>query len=58
VARKHDGIDGAIEAAETACWKLCDQCGTDRDVTTIGGGWIRTMCSPCLTEWSKRSKWP
>lgn len=42
-----DRDDRAIQAAETACWFTCQDCGSTGDVDTRGPGWISTLCEPC-----------
>ncbi len=50
------------DEAETKCWNLCEQCGKElaeeRPVEMSGskgirtvGGWWRTVCQKCYTEW-------
>jgi hypothetical protein len=32
---------------------ICEECGTNQNVTTQGSGWIRTLCSDCRNEHTK-----
>jgi len=36
-----------IQAAETASYWICEECGTTRNNVTTKGGWLRTLCEPC-----------
>jgi hypothetical protein len=38
---------GAIGLAEHMSYSICEDCGTTKDVTTEGPGWIRTLCQEC-----------
>jgi hypothetical protein len=50
------------DQAEAKCWSICEQCGkdlaTERPAEVTGskgvravGGWWRTVCQSCYTEW-------
>ena len=49
-----DADDRAIQAAETACWFVCQDCGSsDESVNTEGPGWVRTLCGACRVRRSQ-----
>lgn len=38
---------GMISFAEALSARVCEQCGSNRDVKLREGPWIRTLCEPC-----------
>jgi len=42
-------LDGYIDFAEHLSFKVCDQCGSTKDITQTKG-WVRTICKKCLEE--------
>lgn len=57
-------LDTMVEAAESASYHTCEDCGEDGQegwdaeqrrpiykATTKGQGWIRTLCAPCREKW-------
>ena len=36
-----------ISDAERKCWHTCEDCGSTKNVTTAGSGWLRTLCEEC-----------
>jgi hypothetical protein len=41
----NQAVRDAIREAETACWKICEECGEPG--TRRAGGWVRTLCDGC-----------
>lgn len=39
-----------INKAEAESYKTCEHCGTRRNVTTEGPGWILTLCKQCKAK--------
>ena len=40
-------IDGAIRLAESLSYNICEQCGTNQEVTQNKNGWNKTFCKKC-----------
>jgi len=41
-----EGVEDLIDKAEAESFKICEQCGTRKNVTTKGG-WLLTLCDKC-----------
>ena len=53
VTTASDEIWDVIEKAEDESAKICEECGSRRNVTQ-SGGWVRTLCSNC--RWLREIK--
>lgn len=42
-----EAIYKLLDAAERESGKVCESCGSRENVTTVGPGWIRTLCQSC-----------
>jgi len=51
-------IDGMIWFAQFLSGKICEDCGTTKDVTQNETGWIYTLCNRCRKFREKQTKWP
>jgi len=45
-------IDNLIDVAEDKSFKICEMCGTDKNITTEGS-YILTLCKSCRKKRSK-----
>jgi hypothetical protein len=45
-AECNEEIQEMIDKAEEKSYKICEECGTEENVTSEGG-WIKTLCSDC-----------
>ena len=48
-----DYIDGSVSLAESLSYKICEDCGSTKNVTQTEG-WILTLCEECLKEYDKK----
>ena len=48
-----DVIDGMVRMAESMSGCTCESCGNTAERGS-DGGWVRTMCQPCLTQREER----
>jgi hypothetical protein len=51
-----DNIDGMVRMAEAMSGVTCEGCGNPG--VRQGGGWVRTLCSPCEEKREKKWKQP
>lgn len=45
-----DYQEGLIDFAEAMSYKICEVCGSNKDVKTEGKGWIQTLCEDCKNK--------
>jgi hypothetical protein len=50
-----DVIDGMVRMAEAMSGCTCEGCGAPAERDS-DGGWVRTMCQPCLTKREEERK--
>lgn len=53
-----DKIGDLIDKAEGESAKICETCGTRRDVKRRNDGWVTTLCLVCYEKWKEPSPWP
>jgi len=46
-----DEVFNLIDIAEQESYKICQDCGTRKEVTTCGSAWFRTVCSTCKEKY-------
>jgi len=46
----NDKQGAVISFVESLSYKICENCGTNQDVSTDNKGWIRTLCVNCRKE--------
>lgn len=46
-APKDSNARDIVSFYERMSYRVCDKCGTTKDVSTGGGGWVRSLCEPC-----------
>lgn len=49
---KEGYICGQVDFAENESYNICEQCGTNQDVST-SGGWSKTLCKNCRDKKNK-----
>ena len=47
-------INGMVSFAEKMSYKICEHCGTNKNVTTEGKDWIITLCNNCRDIHNKK----
>lgn len=56
----HDGgnelIDGMVWFAEHLSYRICEVCGSTKDVSTTKG-WMMTRCAKCLAKQKRWERW-
>jgi len=48
-----DKQSGYIDFAEALSANICEECGSNKDVTQSNGAWISTRCSECMKKIKK-----
>ncbi len=45
-----DYINGLIRMAETMSYSICEECGTNQNVTINQNGWMKALCDKCRNK--------
>jgi len=45
-----DYVRGLVAMAEAMSYRICEECGSTKDVGRTRGGWIRTACKECAEK--------
>jgi hypothetical protein len=40
-------IEEIIDKAEDECYRTCEKCGSNKNVRTMGKGWLYNLCKSC-----------
>ncbi len=46
--------DGMVWFAERMSYTICEGCGSNQNVYQTKGGWVRTLCTPCINKEKKK----
>ena len=49
-------VGGMVWFAERMSYSICEECGSTDNVYQTKGGWIRTLCTPCINKEKKNGK--